>query len=257
MWNVSSTCRICGESIPEDRRSAGVSACTCGWVDNSQFPEKWDRESSKRIASFGMMALIGLLPVVLYFAHWSGFGAEVLGIKMKSMLGGSSISDSLRMGEICEMLRKTDCAVESYTRAIRQHPKEQAGYVKLAHLYIEGKDLMGAVQVYQAFFMSGGQDPNLKFRMGNLLSDAGQYEMAARVYQELMDSDPSILNITVAKTYVQMLIRLGEYQNAKDVLSKFHNMGDNAKDYLQEELTQIDSGLKQMAPTSASKGKKI
>lgn len=255
MWTVASQCKWCGEAISEDRRAAGVSACSCGWVDNSQFPEQWDRAISKSIAKFGVVAVAALIPVILFFAHWSGFGAEVLGIKLKSTMGAASATDYIRMGEICEMLSKNNCAVDSYTRVIRSYPKEKEGYIKLARIYLEANDPAGAVQVYQAFFISGGQDNNLKFRMANLLAESGQYEMAAQTYQQLMDSDPGILHITVAKAYVQMLIRMGQFQSAKDVLSRFHGLGDNAKEYLTDELTQIDAGLKQSS--SATNRKKI
>ena len=244
MYVFSNSCRICGNDIPEDRKQSGLNVCTCGWVEPNQHVSRWEKDASKRISTFGIAAVGVLLPIVLFFAAWSGFGLDVLALGTKSLLGMSTPADILQKAEICEQVRKLDCATANYGRLIRMAPQEEDAYLRLAHLYIKANDKNAAIQVYQAFFMSGGKDANLKFRMANLMADAGQTEMAAKTYQELLDSEPGILQITVAKAYVQLLIKVGQFQDAKAVITTFQSKGDNAKDYLTEELVQIEAQLK-------------
>lgn len=240
----SGSCRICGNEIPEDRLQSGLSVCTCGWVEPNQFVSQWDKDASKRISTFGIAAVGVLLPVILFLASWSGFGFDVVAISFKSMLGMASAQDYIQKAEICEQVRKYDCATENYARVIRSNPQDEDAYLRLAHLYIKVKDMNSAIQVYQAFFASGGKDANLKFRMANLMADAGQTDLAQATYQELLDSEPGILQITVAKSYVQLLIKVGKFENAKSVITSFQGKGDNAKDYLNEELIQVEAQLK-------------
>ncbi len=244
MYVNTNSCRICGNDIPEDRKQSGIYICTCGHVENGHVGTTLDKAASRMIANFGILVTGIALPAVLFLGSWSGFGMEMFGIYAKSTFGSLSATDLLRKAEICEQLRKNECAAESYGSVIRQYPKEEQAYLRLAHMYLRVQDKAGAIQVYQAFFKNGGQDPNLKFRMANLLVEIGQTELAAQTYQELMSSEPGILHITVAKTYVQLLIKLGQFDNAKSVITQFQNQGDNAKEYLNEELLQIEAGLK-------------
>lgn len=244
MYMNVSNCHICGQEIPVDRREAGLAVCTCGWVDNRGTCEKWERAASQKIATFGITAVGVILPILLYLVSWSGFGLEVLALEAKGLMGARTSADLIRKGEICEMLKKNECASKNYTRVIRTDSQNQAGYIKLANLHLRAKNELATIQVYEAFFQSGGKDSNLMFRMANLMANNGQHEKAIQTYEALMSSEPSILHITVAKSYVQLLIKLERLDAAKKVVSEFQSKGDNAKDYLNEELLQIEAGLK-------------
>lgn len=251
-----SVCPRCGNEIPQENLNAGILACSCGWVDRGDL-KRAERQTSRNIFNVMLKVAILLVPVMIYLAQWRGFGIEVTILRLGSALGMLSPESQHRLAEIYLMTDNVPLALNKFKEIVKHSPKDWNTYTKLADMQMDRKEYSDAAQTLSAYIKNGGEDKSaaIRLKLAQALGKAGQTDTAIEQFKQILAAEPNILQVTVTQAYVKLLIENGRWEDAKSVVHDFRAHGSNGKDYLGDELAQIEEhfgGSKQEAIKEAT-----
>ena len=108
------------------------------------------------------------------------------------------------LGESYYKLEDYKKAAEYYELAMRKKDQYWASYYKLAKCYVFTSEWNNALPMYKKILQRDGANDSIKASIAYIYSMQGNYKQAKKLYQELIDSQPT--NQDYLENYIAILI---------------------------------------------------
>jgi len=246
---IHGSCPRCGTEIPHDRYIDGQAICSCGWYDNRAARRAAEKMERKTILAMILSSVI----LAAGFVHATRWGSDAISypvLKVQELTGILSASGYEKLANLCFNRGDYDCTKKAYQGqyAVSRDPIILA---RLAKLNMQLGLNQEALQVYANYFAAGGEEIEAAYLYGKLLEENGQYDQALAMYETAVQKSIDTLPVHSTGAIVRLLIKLGRYEEAYARIQSFHEISDQAKGYLNTELSQLEAHF-----TSASKAGK-
>lgn len=175
--------------------------CGCGWNSASK------KEGSQKSIVFGLFLSFTLSAGLLF--HFFEWGSHALDIVF---------ADSTEKVKICMDLKKYDCVEKAY----------QAGFdktgdinilVELGELQFKRERFKEAKDTYALYFSKDGKDYKAAYYYAHSLVKAGDIDLAIKYFDSILQSNTSVLMVTVTESYLEVLISNNRLRKAQEVLA--------------------------------------
>lgn len=230
-------CARCQQPIPDERLQISPVVCpSCGHSsteNEAQSQLKLEMDSIKFMVSLAALALLALLHVT----QWSGYSLEIIPLKAKQLTGVAKRADLLRIQAICVEQKRLECVEKAIAGRIKTGDVEA-----LAEL---GKHLVLLNRAQEArpflvrYFELGGLNLEANYYYAQALAQAGQIDQASRQFERIIEAKPDSLQITVAQTYVRMLMNNGRTQDAIRLINQIRKSSSTAELFMNTEYQQL------------------
>lgn len=236
---IHGSCPRCGNEIPHERFIDGQAVCSCGWYDDRAARRAADKTERKTIIAMIVSSVI----LAAGFVHVTQWGSDALSypiLKAQELTGVLSASGYEKLASICLNHRKYECTKEAYRGqyVVGRNPETLA---RLAKLNMQLGLNNEALQIYAQYFAAGGEEIEAAYLYGKLLEEAGQYDQALAMYETAVQKSVDTLPVHSTGAIVRLLIKLGRYEEAYSRIQSFHELSEQAKGYLNTELSQLEA----------------
>lgn len=250
------TCPKCNSITPEERRIGDKYFCDCGWrfqvVQAGQKPPAHKDRSSLLICLFAVVFLLGSIHAI----SWDKYFFKVIPVKAATMLGFAGTSTLITMAEMCEDRKKYDCVIDTLTDLYEKNPLQQVENLhKKGKLLVRMERYQEATEAYALYFKNKGQEPEAHYQYAKALRMEDQIDMATEQYKKALEAKPDILQVSVTRSFVDMLIENKKFKYAKTIIDHYRKEAHNKKYFLESELQTVNEalGIKVKRATSSNK----
>ncbi|MGE0528496.1 MAG: tetratricopeptide repeat protein [Bdellovibrionales bacterium] len=233
------TCPRCRMDISPERKSSTPVICNhCGYTvtaSERQLNERLEKRISAVMISLSALVVIAYVQLL----HWDNHSLSIIPLTVKEYAGISSPSDWEHKAQICFDLKKWDCVESAYIKTARVDARlwQRAGdFQSKREKYAE------AAQSYFQFFQNGGDSIEASYAYAKALSKLGHVDDAVRYFDQVIAARPEVLQVTVIKNYVDLLMRHQRYNQAKVLIQDIRKRaGPGADLFMDSEMEQIQS----------------
>ena len=237
-------CPACGTEIPAERQFDGMIVCECGWtssVKNQAANTKMNDRVCIAIAVFAALLVASFIQVV----NWDSYALSIIPLKGKQITQSASAADLNQIVEICLDRKKINCAEEALMDIYQLDNTQADSQARLGDLQMQASRYAEAVKTYDLYFGLTDVTPNLdsRFNYAKALAATNQTEKAEKYFKSILKSKPGVLQVTVTRHYIKMLVANEKYKKAKATLDYFRRQGTNTKLFMEKEYKEIKKKL--------------
>jgi len=218
--------------------------CDCGWrfqITNqeSQAPVHKDK-SSLLICLFGGLLLFTFMHVV----SWDTYFFKIIPIKAAHATGLAGAETIAELSTICEERKKYTCVLDTLSELYEKNPLQQVEALhKKGKLLVKLERFEDAATTYGMYFEGNGSNPEAHYQYAKTLRTLSQFTKASEQYQLALSSKPDVLQISVTRSYVDMLIENKNYKYAKEIITHYRGKAQHSKYFLESELKMVNEAL--------------
>lgn len=233
-------CPVCSNKVHKEQFVGSVAHCSCGAAIamDSNLVSKRDKASMSLI----FMTIL-IIASVMHVVNWDTYALQIVPLKLKQLIGAASAHDLASIGEICDQRQKSNCVVDSYTNAYTIDTKHIQGLVRVGELQVQAKEYRQGVITYTNYFKSGGKDLEARYNYARALAEIGDFKSSKKQFSFLLSAKGGPSKFTIARSYVEYLIRFKEYTLAKEIIEKHRKSDEGAGLFLEKELTLVNQKL--------------
>jgi tetratricopeptide (TPR) repeat protein len=229
-------CPRCGSNLTTERLIGSSLVCECGWSKSTQAESK-ARISLDRTCSAIVMIGGVLIAAFLQAVNWDKHALVIIPLKTKQMAGIATAKDLNQIAEICFERKKFDCVERAYFQIAKKEPRNLTNLARLGDLQLRlGQKSIDTLTMY---FSLKGDDLNAVYNYAMALSREKRYDQATRYFEIALAAKPDILQVTVIRHYVNMLMEAGRNDQAKQVILEYRKKSATADLFMAKELEQI------------------
>ncbi len=233
-------CPRCQMEVPSERLRESVIVCShCGFTTNQkqiQIEKKADKRYITLVSSLCAVLTMAFILIV----QWDTHVLEVLPLKTKQLMGAASARDLIRIQEICEDRKNLTCQLEALQQLSRLDNEAYADLGKMLYLMGENKQAMTA---FTKYFQNGGLSLDASYHFARSLEKDGQVEQASKHYEDVIAAKPGMLQITVTKNYIKMLMEYNKKKQARTVLKKIRKHGTSTSDFMDPIFKELERSI--------------
>ena len=236
------TCPACQKDIPPERCFGNTMACECGWTKDLS-PET--KGGYKLNATSIMLIGVGVC-LILSFIHivnWNTYAINIIPLKTRQILGFAKTPELNRIVNICTERKKWSCVEETLTHIYQQDSTQIEALHKLGKLYVNLGRHETAIETYKKYFDKGGDHTEAHYQYAKSLGKTGKVQESIFQYQKVLGSRPNVLQTTVTRSYVAMLIANKQWQEAKSVIENYRRKSKSGEFFMENELKKINEKL--------------
>jgi len=238
---MTGSCPICGVEIKSDRVIGDSVVCSCGWCETIH-AEKADQKQQKRtIMTFAALAMVATMAYG-HIVSWGTYSAEAPFLKVGSMLGTLSPDGYEELIKAAIATNKWGTAEQAHIDLYRKTANPEV-IARLGKLQMLLKKPQQAVASYELYYKIGGKNPDVAFFYGEVLEQAGQPDKALDAYHLSITQNPEKLNVNATSNLVHILMKEQKYAEARESLEAFYGSAENAKGYLNFEMSELEKFL--------------
>lgn len=243
-------CPRCASEISSERIVGGTIVCGCGW-SRSIRSDTVDRNNIDRTCA--SIIVIGgiLIAGFLHAVNWDKHFFAIVPLKTKQVAGMASTTDLERIAEICVDRKKHECVERAYADIAVAQPQNLANLSRLGQLQYKRDRLSAAAATFAKYFTMKGDELEAAYTYAQTLSKLKRYEDAGRYYQMALAKKDNVLQVTVVRNYVQMLVTANKLQQAKTVILTYRKKSASANLFMAKELEDIRSRLGEVKTAAA------
>ena len=231
-------CPVCHNRIVNDRRIGSSIICQCGWTLS---PKQAVAEKIMVQRAARVIVLTAIL-CTLSFVHvvkWDTHSFEVLPLLVKKVAGIGNYHDYDRLGDICSDRHDYDCLHDTYVEKLRLKPNEIDTLSKLGKLDLQLGNLQESLAYFAEYFSKEGDSVEAHYQYGKALGRVGQVKDSIQHFEETLEARPGVLQVTVVKAYVDMLMTNKKYKSAARVIVRFRRYSQHASYFLEGRMKDI------------------
>lgn len=237
--SVLGACPVCKTQIDQERVNSGLNICqACGYAQNSREKEitmGLQKTYIKVVTGLSFLMVAGYIHSV----NWDNHFAEIIPLKAKQTVGAASAEDLSRIAEICKEREKADCVEEALSDRTANQPGNISFLAQYGKVLSQNNKKERAVAIFSQYFANGGTELEAAYEFAKVLGDTGRYDDAIKYYRFVLDAKPGTLQITVSHNFVDMLVRAGRYELAREVIEGIRKKGENASLFMEDRLQKI------------------
>lgn len=242
---VFGTCPRCGSQIDKERLKNSPLVCdSCGWVNSDQVAEKNQSITKAYIMVIGSLSLF-MVAAFMLAVNWDNHGVEILRLKPRQYLGVASTVQLQRIAEICKERGKLDCMEEALHEAVEKEPLNDEIVIEYAKTVLQTKNYQEGQRLLGQYFNQGGQELEAAYLFAQILGHQGRVNDAVMYYNSVLAAKPDVLQVTVTKNLVDLLVHDNRLEEAQKLIKKTRKQAGRPGAYfMSAELNQIEKKLK-------------
>lgn len=235
-------CPACGTEIPPERQFNESIICECGW--NASLKNK--KESSKQIdricISIALFAAL-LIGSFIHTVNWDKHFFTIIPLKAKQTLSVATADELRQISEICTDRKKWACSEEALKAAHQVDPADLTHLELLGSLQVKQNNMLSASKTYSIYFSNNGTNLDAKYNYAKALAAINDVKKAEKYFKDVLRAKPAILQITVTRHYISMLVKNDQLSKAKKVIEHFRRQGSNTGLFMNKEYKSIKQKL--------------
>ncbi|MGE0763765.1 MAG: tetratricopeptide repeat protein [Bdellovibrionales bacterium] len=243
-------CPRCGEEINSERVLGSTVVCECGWTKSARHDVNDRKNMDKTCASIVLIGGI-LIAAFLQAVNWDQHFFSIIPLKTKQVLGSASIQDLEKIAAICIDRKKHECTERAYVQIARKQPTNLANLNRLGQLQYKRERYSHAVDTMTLYFSQKGAELDAAYTYAQALTKLKKYDQAERYYKFALNQRQSVLQVTVIRNYVQMLVEANRLQKARETILIYRKQSSNANLFMDKELAAIKARLGEVKTASA------
>ena len=226
-------CPVCGAGL---KKAGQTSFCSCGWSRSSN--QKAKQREQKKIAKHMILMGIGLMAGFVYIGSWGSSSLEIVPLKARQWTGQLNAPSYSRLKTICMRFKKYDC-VEKAQESFFQSSGDMKALEELGEFQYRRKKFDRAERTYHKYFTKKGANVKSAYNYARLLEKRGKKESAISYYQyALKSARPNSLQITVMRSYIDLLVQMGKAPQAREELARLKPVITRAGSLAQQEYSR-------------------
>ncbi|MBK7842691.1 MAG: tetratricopeptide repeat protein [Bdellovibrionales bacterium] len=235
-------CQACGKTIPPERIFSTMIVCSCGWTDSPQ-TESFEKERFRKTNFTIIGGAVLILAVFFHIVHWDNYSLAIIPLKIKELTGTASPKDHLNLIEICTSRHKYDCLKGAYKGLYRSN-KDISLLAKLGQIEKSTGDLQSASDTLGDYAKLGGKDKAALASYAEVLNQTGRTEEALKIYKRILAGTPGTLQISLARSYVSLLIENKKYAQARKTLEFYRKKATINGYFMEKEYQALNKKLR-------------
>jgi len=217
--------------------------CTCGWKDRIVERETERHRDFQTAIKMGFSA-VGVFVLALHFVKWGGDSFSIPFYRLGQVTGMLSGDGYLSLARTCISAGQWECAENAYLQAFLK-TKNPDSLATLASLQLRQQKNDLAIENYSAYVKNGGRDIQAHLEYAALLESKHRVNEAMDIYKNAIEFTPANkLPVQATAGLVRLEIKMERYTRAMNRILEFHELAPHAKGYLNTELDQVRSILK-------------
>lgn len=230
------TCPRCQLEMDHDRQKLHPVICNhCGFT-SSKHETKIQHQVEARFIKVALVIALILVASFVQVANWDSHFLRVIPLQVKSLVGVMEADDYEAMAEICMDRKKYNCVERMYAKTASQSLDHLARY---ANFLVKREKVRLAAYQYKSYFDQGGVDLLVTYNYAKTLAQLGEFDQAAQLFQQVIDSKPETVQVTVIQNYVRALINANQLEKAKSIIEDVRHKSAQANAFMAEEMAQI------------------
>jgi len=206
-------CPLCASTM---NKMSQTVYCDCGW--HKSFDKKYQMKTQGKITLGLMVAGCLLIGVFFHLKHWSSFSLSIVPLKTMQWSGWLAKKSFTQLKTICMNLKKYDCVEEAY-RSFFHSSADINILAQLDHFQYNRKKFNRAAKTYKKYFINKGNDIKTAYNYARILESKGYTDKALAYYQYAIRAEPHTIQVTIMRSYIDLLMKLGKVDRAKKELS--------------------------------------
>jgi tetratricopeptide (TPR) repeat protein len=235
-------CPRCGNEISAERIVGGTLVCNCGWT-RSLRSDSVDRSNIDRTCASIIVIGALLIASFLHAVNWDRHFFAIIPLKAKHVIGMANTQDLDKIAEICAERKKHECVERAYADIEKQQPQNIENLARLGLLQYKRDRFNNAAATFAKYFQLKGSDLDAIYTYAQTLTRLKRFDEADTYYRSALQKKDDVLQVTVIRNYVQMLMSTSRLQDAKAVILKYRKGSASANLFMAKELEDIRARL--------------
>ena len=225
-------CKVCGSKL---KKSGQTVFCQCGWhaSNNHKSLTRLNQKAIKGIVAVSFALMLG----VAYLGSWGSSSLSIIPLKIAQWTNSLDEASFTKLKNACMRLKKYDCVEGAYASLYKSSRDLQA-LSELAHFQYRRKDFHSAVQTYRLYFKNQGRDITAAYNFARLLEKNSNTVDAEKYYKFALVARPDVIQVTVMRSYIDLLVKTGQVKKARKELVDFKPTLKRAGSLVQQEYVR-------------------
>ena len=223
-------CPTCGADIEQAGKT--LMCPECGW--HKSFNGRQKMKIQNKIAKGIFIAGFGLLSFIIYVGSWGPFSFSIIPLKVSQWSGQLNERSFERLKDICMNLKKYDC-VEQAHLSFFQFAGRLDTLERLGEFQYRRKKIEAAYKTYSQYFENEGKSIKAAYNYARILEQQGKVQHALSYYKYALKARPGKIQVTVMRSYLNLLVKSGQIRKAKRELLRLKPILDRAGSLVQQE----------------------
>ena len=163
----------------------------------------------------------------------------------------ATVADYEKMAFICEDRKKPSCVETSYAKIAFLQPKNLENLERLAKIQFQQQDWTRAGLTLTRYFTLKGKSIDAGYMFAQILQKQKKYSESDRYYRFALSKKSKTMQISMTRSYIQMLIEANRLTQAKNVLLHYRSKSSTASLFMNKELKEIRQRLGEIRRTAA------
>lgn len=237
-------CPACGTNIPRERYFNDSVICECGWTNSGKAKKESAKQTDRTCIYIAVFAAL-LIGSFIQGVNWDKYFFTIIPLKAQQMAGVATADQLNQIAEICMDRKKYSCAETAHFQAWKKEPQNLVHLEKLGDLQVKQELMLSAVKTYDTYFAAKGDNLEAKYNYAKALAATNDSEKAEQYFKMVLKAKPDVLQITVTRHYINMLVKNEQLNKAKNVIEHFRKKGTNTSLFMDKEYKQIKTKLGQ------------
>ena len=225
----NTNCPICGSQI---KKAGNTLFCDCGW--NKSMNKKQEMKIQNKIAKGIFVAGLGLMGFIVYFSHWGSSSFSIVPLKAHQWTGTLNENSFSSLKKICMSMKKYNCVEQAHNSFFRSSGDLKV-LEELGDFQYRRKRSDQASKTYAQYFRNKGNSVKAAYNYARILEAQGQTDFALSYYQYALKARPGTVQVTVMRAYIDLLVKSGQVNKARQELLKLKPLLKRAGSLVQQE----------------------
>ena len=237
-------CPACGTKIPRERFFNDSVICECGWTSSGKAAKESAKQIDRTCIYIAVFAAL-LIGSFIQAVNWDKYFLTIIPLKVQQLTGTATADQLNQIAEICMERKKYSCSETAHFQAWKKEPKNLIHLEKLGDLQVKQNVMLSAVKTYDTYFENRGDNLDAKYNYAKALAATNDTKKAEKYFKMVLKAKPDVLQITVTRHYINMLVKNEQLRKAKQVIEHFRRKGTNTGLFMDKEYKEIKSKMSQ------------
>lgn len=216
--------------------------CACGWTSSGKAKKESAKQTDRTCIYIAVFAAL-LVGSFIQTVNWDKYFFTIIPLKAQQLTGMATAEDLNQIAEICMDRKKYSCAETAHFQAWKKEPANLTHLEKLGDLQVKQNLMLSAVKTYDTYFGANGEDLDAKYNYAKALAATNDTAKAEKYFKMVLKAKPDVLQITVTRHYINMLVKNDQLRKAKKVIEHFRRKGTNTGLFMDKEYKEIKTKL--------------
>lgn len=223
-------CPVCGSKT---EKAGKTLFCSCGW--SKSFNQKGEMKVQKNISKGIFIVGLSLMGLVVYLGSWGSASLKIAPLKAKQWTGQLNEQSFSHLSEICLKLKKYNCVEKAHSSFFRSSGDLKV-LEQLGEFQYRRKKIKEAALTYNKYFTQKGKSIKASYNYARILEEQGKVKFALSYYEYALKARPNTVQVTVMRSYINLLVKSGQVGKARQVLAKFKPLLERSSSLVKQEF---------------------